>query len=136
MTQASPPSRLIDRLGAAGSLLCAIHCAALPVLVALLPALGFALLRGDGIERAFVVFATVLGLASLIQGYRRHRVLRALGLLLPGLGLLWAGVLVPGLHEPLVPHALAMAGGGGLVGLAHLVNLRIGHHVHGPACAH
>lgn len=135
-SRARPTDRIVDRLGAAGSLLCAIHCALLPVAVALLPALGLAALRGDGVERAFVVFASALGMLSLAQGYRRHRTVQALWLLLPGLGLLWAGVLVHALHDTLVPHAVAMATGGALVGLAHLANLRLGHHVHGPYCAH
>ena len=32
--------RLLDHLGATGSLLCALHCALLPMLIALLPSLG------------------------------------------------------------------------------------------------
>ena len=37
-----PPNALLDRIGASGSLLCAIHCALLPLLIALLPSLGIA----------------------------------------------------------------------------------------------
>lgn len=129
--------RLIDRLGAYGSIACAIHCALLPVLIALLPSLGVALFAGDGLERAFVVFASLLGLGSLVWSYRRHRVLRALGLLVPGLLVLWVAVLYPPLHHSVVPHAVAMTFGGTLVGLGHLANLRLNHgHVHDAGCAH
>lgn len=129
--------RLLDRLGASGSLLCAIHCALLPVLIAALPSLGIAAWLSDGFERGFVAFASLLGVFSLAWGYRRHRTLRALGLLLPGLVALWAGVLYLPLHESVVPHAVAMTLGGTLVGLAHLVNLRLNHgHVHDASCAH
>ena len=128
---------LVDRLGATGSLLCAIHCALTPVLLAALPALGLSLWFGDGLERTLVVFVTLLGLASLGWSYRRHRTLSALGLLVPGLAALWAGLLYAPLHESVVPHAVAMTLGGTLVGVAHLLNLRLNHgHVHDASCAH
>lgn len=129
--------RWLDRFGAVGSLVCAAHCALLPVLIALLPALGVSGWLSQGFEFGFVLFATLLGLFSLVWGYRRHRALRALSLLLPGLGILWLGVLFRPLHESVVPHAVAMTLGGTLVGLGHLVNLRLNHgHVHDASCAH
>lgn len=129
--------RLLDRLGATGSLLCAVHCALLPLLIALLPTLGIATWLGDGFERGFVVFATLLGLFTIVQGYRRHRAVRALWLLLPGLAALWLGIGYEPLHHELVPHAVVMTFGGTLVGLAHLANLRLNHgHIHDATCAH
>ena len=129
--------RLLDRLGAYASLLCAAHCALLPVVIAVLPSLGLASLVGDTFERGFVVFATMLGLFSVVWGYRLHRAVRALGLLIPGLALLWGGALYPPLHESLLVHALTMTAGGTLVALAHLANLRLNHrHVHSASCGH
>ena len=81
----TPPSALLDRIGATGSLVCAVHCAVLPLLIALLPSLGIAQWLGEGFERGFVVFASLYGVAILAWSYRRHRTLRALVLLLPGL---------------------------------------------------
>lgn len=131
------PAPLLDRLGATGSLLCAVHCAVLPLVIALLPSLGIAAWLGEDFERGFVVFATLLGLFTLLWGYRRHRAVRALGMLVPGLGALWLGVLFDPLHEAAVPHAVVMTFGGTLVGLAHLANLRLSHgHVHDAQCAH
>jgi hypothetical protein len=128
---------LIDRLGAAGSLLCAVHCALLPVVIAALPSMGIAVGTGDGFERAFVVFATLLGLFSVVWGYRRHGAVRALGLLIPGLAVLWTGILYDPLHHALLPHAVAMTLGGTLVGLAHVANLRLNNgHVHTESCVH
>jgi hypothetical protein len=130
------PSAL-DRFGATGSLLCAVHCAVLPMVIALLPSLGIAAWLGENFERGFVLFATALGAFSLVWGYRRHRAVRALGLLVPGLAALWAGVLYAPLHHAVLPHAIAMTFGGTLVGLAHLANLRLNHgHVHDSSCAH
>ena len=60
-----------------------------------------------------------------------------LALLVPGLAVLWVGVLYAPLHHSVVPHAVAMTFGGTLVGLAHLANLRLNHgHVHDATCAH
>src|SRR5690606_17743082 len=121
-----PDSRqtLLDRFGATGSLLCAIHCAVTPLLLAALPALGVSLWFDGSVEAVLVVFVTLLGLLSLGWSYRRHRALRALGVLATGLGALWAGLLYPPLHTEAVPHAVVMTFGGTLVGMAHLLNLR------------
>ncbi|WP_374013422.1 MerC domain-containing protein [Pseudoxanthomonas koreensis] len=128
---------LLDRFGATGSLLCAIHCALTPLLLAALPALGLSLWFDGGVEWVLVVFVTLLGLFSLGWSYRRHRALRALSVLVPGLLALWAGLLYPPLHASAVPHAVAMTFGGTLVGMAHLLNLRLNHgHVHDAGCVH
>ncbi|WP_295968252.1 MerC domain-containing protein [uncultured Xanthomonas sp.] len=127
----------LDRLGATGSLLCAVHCAVLPLALAVLPSLGLAMWLGEGVERTLVLCVTCLGLFSLVLGYRRHRMWQALGLLILGLLALWAGLLVPALHHAVAPHAAIMTFGGTLVGLAHLLNLRLNHgHVHDASCAH
>ncbi|WP_305804462.1 MerC domain-containing protein [Stenotrophomonas sp. YIM B06876] len=128
---------LLDRFGATGSLLCAVHCAVIPVALAAAPSLGLSVWLGDGVERSLIVFVTLLGLSSLLWGYRLHRTLHALGLLLVGLSALWAGLLYAPLHHSPIPHAVVMTLGGVLVGLAHLVNLRLNHvHVHDARCAH
>jgi hypothetical protein len=131
------PRRLLDRIGAFGSLLCAVHCALLPLAIAILPSLGVASWLGAEFEEAFVIFATGLGLFSTVSGYRRHRALQALSLVVPGLLILWIGVLYRPLHESVIPHAIAMTFGGTLVGLGHLANLRLNHgHVHDATCVH
>lgn len=131
------PHSLFDRFGATGSLLCALHCALTPLLLAALPSLGLSLWFDGSVEGALVAFVSLLGVFSLGWSYRRHRALRALGLLLPGLVALWAGLLYAPLHESAVPHAVVMTFGGTLVGLAHLLNLRLNHgHVHDASCAH
>ncbi len=83
------------------------------------------------------MFATLLGLFSVVWGYRRHRAVRALWLLIPGLVLLWTGVTYRPLHESLLWHAITMTAGGTLVAFAHLANLRLNHrHVHSASCGH
>lgn len=141
--QAAPPpsrwslSRWVDSLGSVGAFLCAVHCALLPFALVLLPVVGFGILSSASFERGFVLFATALAIASLWNGHRRHRRYRAMAILAPGLLLLWAGILVPGIHEGALLHAIAMSIGGSLVALAHLVNLRLTElHVHDENCRH
>ena len=122
----------LDRVGATGSLLCAVHCAALPLVLAIAPAIG-AGLANHAFEIGFIAFASLLGLTSLVLGYRLHRIGHALALLVPGITLLWCGVLVDALHENLIAHAIAMATGGTLIATAHVLNLRFSH-AHEKAC--
>ena len=118
--------RRADRVGFAASALCAVHCALVPVVLALLPALGLEVGGWIDFDQAFVVFATLLGATTLTLGYRRHRVFRAWALLLPGLGLVWAASFTA-LHDHSLVHAAVMVAGGSLLAAAHFVNLRLTH---------
>ncbi|MCR6662072.1 MAG: MerC domain-containing protein [Luteimonas sp.] len=115
-----------DRVGFAASFLCALHCALVPVLLAVLPAFGLRLGGWIDIDQAFVVFATLLGATTLTLGWRRHRVFHAWALLVPGLLLVWIGTFTP-LHDHGLRHAAVMAAGGLLLAGAHLLNLRLTH---------
>ena len=118
-------SHVADRLGATASLLCAIHCAALPFVLALLPALGLGFLANHGFERAFIVCASVLAVTMAAHGYRRHRVARVFALLVPGLLMLWIGGFVFDLSHATLWHSLFVVAGGTCVALAHVANLRL-----------
>lgn len=135
-TARSALAHLADRVGAAASFLCALHCATLPFVFALLPALGLGFLADHGFERAFIVCASTLALVTLLYGYRRHHARRAFALLLPALTLLWIGGFVFDLHGALGWHSLLVALGGSGVALAHLTNLRLVHgYEQGECCS-
>ena len=138
--ESSPTSRgwkLADRIGAAASFLCAIHCAALPFVLSLLPLLGLEFLADHRFERAFVMFACALALLTLVNGYRRHRRPGPLLCAFPGLSLLLLGVTAAEDYS-IVLHSVLVTCGGVLVAAAHFVNLRLDRrlHVHEPGCAH
>ena len=131
----SPPRQthlvvVVDAVGAIGAALCAVHCAAMPLLLALLPLIGVVALGTPSAEYGYVAFATALGLVSLGRGYLRHRAYWAFTFLGPGLVAVWAGVLAPGLHEDAVLHAATMTLGGALIAIAHLANLRLSRGMH------
>ena len=129
-----------DRVGATASFLCAIHCALLPFVLALLPLLGLEFLADHRFERGFVLCACVLASFVLVRGYRRHRQLLPLRLAAPALALLLLGVIyIDG--SLLILHSVLVTCGGLLLAAAHFVNLRLDGrngdaHVHGPQCAH
>jgi hypothetical protein len=89
-----------DRIGVVLSMICLVHCLALPLLLAALPFLGFTFLNEEAHPHAFhLLFALLLlGVGGLAfgQGYRRHR--RAMPVVLGTIGtiLLFLGALNPG----------------------------------------
>ncbi|MCY7353784.1 MAG: MerC domain-containing protein [Lysobacter sp.] len=126
MSAQSSVLRVADRVGFTGSFLCAVHCAVLPLVLALLPAFGLKIGGWLDVDQAFVVFATLLGATTLSLGYRRHRVFRAWLWLVPGLGLVWLGAFTR-LHNHSVTHAVVMTIGGLMLAAAHFINLRLTH---------
>jgi hypothetical protein len=115
-----------DVIGAIGSALtglasvaCALHCAAAPVLVSILPLALPHLHVPEPVERGLIVGSLLLAIVSLLSGYRQHRVrwplwLLAGGALSFGLGqlttLIWFSML-----------------GGAMLAIAHLWNRRVSH---------
>lgn len=137
MSPRSAMRTLLDRFGALWSLLCAVHCALLPLVLVIAPGFALGVWWDDRVERITVLLVTVVVLVSLGSGFARHRGWSAIALMLPGLLLMWSALVVPPVHHSVAAHAAAMAVGGVLVGMAHLANLRLNRgHVHGPNCAH
>ncbi|MGH8212665.1 MAG: MerC domain-containing protein [Rhodanobacteraceae bacterium] len=132
----SPLAVVADRVGATASFLCAVHCALLPFVIALLPLIGLGFLADHRFERIFVACAAALASVTIVTAWRRHRKLHALSLLIPGITLLLAGIVIDiARHEWL--HAALVVCGGVLVASAHVVNLVLSHrHVHTADCGH
>lgn len=126
---------LVDRVGATASMLCAVHCALLPFVLALLPLIGLEFLAGHTFERVFVGCAAVLACASLVTAYRRHRRPHALFLMVPGIALLCVGIVV-NLDVHVLVHTACVVTGGVLVASAHVVNLVLAHRHHHATCMH
>lgn len=134
---APAPSRfaaVVDRVGATASMLCAVHCALLPFVLALLPLIGLEFLAGHTFERIFVGCAAALACASILTAYRRHRRPHALFLMVPGIALLCVGVVV-NLDLHVIAHTACVVTGGVLVASAHVTNLVLAHRHH-LSCNH
>lgn len=118
-------ARSADRLGATASMLCAIHCAALPFVLALLPAVGLGFLASHGFERGFIACASVLAVTMAVRGYRHHRAAWVFALLVPGLAMLWLGGFGFDFGTGLLWHSVFVVAGGTCIALAHFANLRL-----------
>lgn len=80
--------RALDNLGATASVLCAVHCLAMPLLLTLLPAVGLSFLLDETLEKAFVIGAVLLAALNSCWGYRLHRKSRVFIFILIGSALL------------------------------------------------
>ena len=114
-----------DRLGATASFLCALHCAVLPFVLAVLPAVSLTFLADHLFERVFISVASCLALGVLLLGYRQHRNRLPLSVLLCGLIPLWIGGFLLDGHNVIGLHALLVAFGGSCLAVAHIINIRV-----------
>ena len=77
---------LRDWFGIAASLLCAIHCAAMPFVVGFLPLLGLSFLADPSFHKWMVGVCLVLALLAFVPGWRRHHRLAPAIIGMVGLG--------------------------------------------------
>ena len=61
-----------DLLGISASILCAIHCALLPLLLVSLPVLGVNIIHNAAFEYGMIFLAFLVGSLALLHGFRRH----------------------------------------------------------------
>ncbi|GGE75954.1 MerC domain-containing protein [Sphingomonas prati] len=122
-TVVTPPLGGLDTVAAMLSSLCLLHCIAIPVAIALLPAFALAIPDLPWLHAALLVVAVPASGLALWRGWRVHhdRVPATVGAL--GLAIMATALLA-------VPHSLTevslTVGGGLLVATGHLLNLRAG----------
>ncbi len=68
----------IDKFGTAISIACAVHCIALPFLIATLPLIGLSFLLDATAERIFILASICLAAFSLCWGFTIHKRVQAL----------------------------------------------------------
>jgi hypothetical protein len=108
---------MVDQVGATMSFACAVHCVAMPILLAFLPLLGLGFLASRGFEAGMIGFACALALTSLTWGLGLHG--RRIILVPFGLAIAFLAV---SQFLPFRPHTLAVGLGGALLSLCHLLN--------------
>ncbi len=98
MTVQTPGARvegILDGFAVCASFACMVHCLALPLVLAALPAVADRIGVGEGFHAAVLLIALPTSALALIGGWRRHRAFGPLvvgiaGLLLMGFGLVFA----------------------------------------------
>jgi len=123
-SEAMTAENRLDQMGAAASLACAAHCAAMPLLIGLLPLAGLGFLAEERAEWALAGLSIGVGSLRLIPSYaRKHRQWRPLLLFAFGAGLIIAVRLLTEDGSRL--EAPAMVIGALLIACAHVVNQRL-----------
>lgn len=109
-----------DFAGFIASMLCAIHCSILPVLLSFGFLSGWQWMRGEAVEWVLISFSLVIACWSLLKGYRHHHKNSALILVVIGFGLFAIGLQMEGMVER------TMTSIGGLtIAISHIVNWRL-----------
>ncbi len=123
-----------DALGISASVICAIHCAILPIFLTSLPVFGFEILHNQAFEISMILVAAFVGLYALQHGWRKHHhkkmpiILFALGMLFL-LGKEWFHYIDIYLLLPALVFILS----------AHILNYRLcrkANHCHSSDCNH
>lgn len=112
----------LDAVGAFASFACAVHCAAMPILLTTLPLAGLEILANHRLEQGFVVLASIFSFVVIGSGYCRHRLPLVAVTYVCAVGALLVGAFL--LHGMGAVHAATLAGGGVLLGCAHALNRR------------
>jgi len=109
-----------DALGITTSILCAIHCALLPLAFASLPVLGINIIHNTLFEYGMIGLAFAIGTFALWHGFRRHhRRLTPWLLFSCGIGFLLAKQIWHEYELRLLPFAVL------LIISAHILNYRL-----------
>lgn len=114
----------LDRAAMAGSAACMVHCLALPLLLAAVPAAAAIIVIPESFHRWVLLLAVPLAAIALLGGRARHAALWPLYAGRIGLGLMTVGGF--SLSEGGVERAVTVTNGI-LVVLAHAANLRLRH---------
>jgi hypothetical protein len=112
----------LDWLGAGASFICALHCAAVPVVLALAPLAGAHWLASHVFDQWAVLIALSFGAAVIGAAYCTHQWRKVLAMYLGAAALMLVGAFVA--DDPPLLHAGLLASGGVLLAATHLVNRR------------
>lgn len=114
----------LARLGELASLACAVHCAAMPIVIGAGAAGAFSFLQEEPVEWAMVLLAAVVGTVAAWRGFKTHGNLAVVTVLLLAIAALVAHALhvfdESGHHDQ---HAHGIAWTGVIAGVALAVSL-------------
>lgn len=109
-----------DLLGMSASIVCAIHCAVLPLFLTALPLFGWEVLHNPWFEGGMIGLAGLVGGQALYHGYKKHhRRLTPVVLFAAGFACLILKEVFHTFHAALLVPAV------GFILWAHLLNLRL-----------
>jgi uncharacterized membrane protein HdeD (DUF308 family) len=117
----------LDKIGIYASLLCAIHCAIMPLIVVILPILTISLFVTETVEWLLLISAFIVGISSLCLGFKKHKSKKVFPLLSAGFILILIGKIYHN-HNFLYQFNylnLIMILGGILITFSHYINNKL-----------
>jgi hypothetical protein len=115
-------TEVLDRAGMTASIACAVHCAALPLVLMVLPALGLAWLDSAWVDWTMVVVAAVIALRAHRGGIALHRSCLPVGVAVAGILAIMTAICL--LKGSATMHYL-QASGATMVAGSHWLNRRL-----------
>lgn len=111
-----------DKVGFFLSLACAVHCASMPLLIAVIPLIGAGFLHNPVVEMALISTTVLIAGSILIKDYVQiHKNFTPIGLLLLGIFAKLSGIFIFGhQYEPVV-----ITSGAAFILLAYIANWRL-----------
>ena len=114
----------MDRVGAAVSFICSIHCALAPVFITVAPLIGLGFIFEETTETILIMVSFGLAFLSLFWGLKKHQEFLPLFILLLG-SVLISLARMDFTPENLLPEPLLMGLGGLSIATSHIINLRL-----------
>ena len=117
----------IDKAGLVASLLCAIHCAILPVLLLIFPIISLSFFVTEMLEFIFLTISLVLGLLSVCFGVKTHKNWNILLYISTGFTFILVGKLMHNHHSHNIFSFvnILMVCGGLMVAFSHYLNNKL-----------
>ena len=111
----------LDHIGMTASLLCAVHCAVVPFVIASLPLLGISFLASPWVEWGMILFALIVGVYAIGFSYLRkhHKALPVILLITDFLIIIAGHLFISAKYEGLV-----VPSGGLFIVMAHFFNYK------------
>ncbi|HEY0245319.1 MAG TPA: MerC domain-containing protein [Mucilaginibacter sp.] len=111
----------LDRIGMTASTICAIHCAAVPLLITSLPLMGLSFLANPLLEWSMIGLAFVIGVSSISISYfsKHHRPLPLCLLIIGFVIILFGHAFIHNWLEMIIVPA-----GGLCIAYAHFINYK------------
>lgn len=111
----------LDFIGFTASILCALHCAALPLILAVTATTGSSFIENSGIEVLVIATSVIIAGAAVFKGYLKHKQTKPLYFIAIGFILLIAG---HAFHS-LVLEVILISIGAVFIASAHVTNWKL-----------
>lgn len=126
----------LDKIGLAASLICAVHCAFLPLIIGILPLIGMGFMAHGLFDWVMVGIAAIVGLVSIMKGHQTHKKHTPACFFIPGIFIILISLFVASHfgechtcaghdHDEFPFHSIMMAIGGVLIAVSHFINMKL-----------